>query len=434
MAVAELTAETAPLGLAQDWWFEHGLHDPVYAELDTGIVRTYKIVGDLDEEALRLAVQTVVGRHGALRTRFVRRDRICQLIEPPGDAQIRELDLRNELESSRYALAGAFLGRECTRPFDLEAGPQYRVFLVRVAANEWVFALHVHAVVFDGWSTSIFFHELTTAYAAALERTDPELPRIVEDYAAFAAWEQTHAERNLDYWRGRLSDVHPPELFAPPEGSAPPRQFVEASLFSWWTPELADAIRSTARRHRAGVATLVVAGYASYLAARTGVRDLAIVTLLACRPRPHLEHVIGRFANVLPIRVEVEADATASSLIAQARRSLFDAVKHQHASGAEVARLAKGAPALAFFNYPHVTLGLAGTEVEPFPVDRDEARVDLPEGASPPFEIDLMFRDKGSRMGIEVAYDAARLARAELSAFMGELQESLVRFCATASE
>ena len=428
--MTEIATALAPLGLAQDWWFEVGLGDPVYTALDGGSLRSISLRGDLDEDALRSALALVVARHGAVRTRFVRRDgAVHQVVEPArDDLDVAVVDLRDEPAERRDALAASFLGRECDRAFDVEAGPLYRIFLVRLGDAYWVLTIHFHSLVFDGWSTSIWMRDLTEAYAAARGRP-AELPELAEDYAAFAAWEQTQAERNLRYWRTELAGLQPTVLY-PADRAA--REYVAGLHFDRWDDGLVAAVRAAARALRTGGPTLLLAAYAAFLAGRAGRRDVAVLTLFGCRPRPGLEDVVGRFANALPLRLTLDSGASARDLVATMQRRVFDAVKHEHVSAAEVWRLARGAPMLAFFNYPRAGFAPEGLEVEPFAVERKDVRVALDDGATAPDDFDVLFREAGERTGVQIGYDAGRMSRGEIVSFAEAFRAFVADFVARA--
>ena len=115
-------ATTAPLSSAQQrlWLLERLFpRESTYIE-----PQTMRLSGRLDVEALRRALNEVVRRHGALRTRFPVEDaRPVQVIEPvlvvPGEV----VDLWGLPGPQREREARERARTEALAPFDLARGP-----------------------------------------------------------------------------------------------------------------------------------------------------------------------------------------------------------------------------------------------------------------------------------------------------------------------
>ncbi|RAA04365.1 non-ribosomal peptide synthetase, partial [Ralstonia pseudosolanacearum] len=95
-----------------------------------------RLKGELDEEALRRALDRIVARHEALRTRFeVQEGQAVQLIVPADVGLTLEwVDLSTE-EASEHQL-GLQAEAEARTPFDLEQGPLIRGRLVKLGEQE----------------------------------------------------------------------------------------------------------------------------------------------------------------------------------------------------------------------------------------------------------------------------------------------------------
>src|SRR5690606_22191185 len=120
-----------PLSHAQQrLWFIDRLegHSPEY-----NMPEAVRLRGPLDVAALGRALQAMVDRHEALRTRFVELESgPVQLIEPSLALDVPLLDLRELDAAERAARLDALLRREWDSPFDLRRGPLLRVQLVRL--------------------------------------------------------------------------------------------------------------------------------------------------------------------------------------------------------------------------------------------------------------------------------------------------------------
>ncbi|MCK4140632.1 amino acid adenylation domain-containing protein, partial [Ralstonia pseudosolanacearum] len=114
-----------------------------------------RLKGELDEEALRRALDRIVARHEALRTRFeVQEGQAVQLIVPADVGLTLEwVDLSTE-EASEHQL-GLQAEAEARTPFDLEQGPLIRGRLVKLGEQEHVLLITMHHIVSDGWSQGV---------------------------------------------------------------------------------------------------------------------------------------------------------------------------------------------------------------------------------------------------------------------------------------
>ncbi|WP_164003123.1 condensation domain-containing protein, partial [Pyxidicoccus caerfyrddinensis] len=119
-----------------------------------------RLSGQLDDAALRAALNELVRRHETLRTTFVEQDgrpfqQIASTLELPLDV----VALREEQVQER-------LHAEARRPFDLENGPLLHAVLFRLAAEEHVLLLSLHHIITDGWSMGVLVREVSELYAA----------------------------------------------------------------------------------------------------------------------------------------------------------------------------------------------------------------------------------------------------------------------------
>ncbi|MEO1337581.1 MAG: condensation domain-containing protein, partial [Myxococcota bacterium] len=164
-------ASTAALTFAQRRiWFMEQLApgSPVYNNASViegrGLVRI---------DALQRALDFVVQRHEALRTRFVpESDEAVQVVMPVDEASLRVVsleteDLRDEAPDAREARLRDALIRAAEEPFDLAAGPPMRVRLVLQTEDQWTLAITFHHLVYDAWSSQRFLAEFVAGYIAA---------------------------------------------------------------------------------------------------------------------------------------------------------------------------------------------------------------------------------------------------------------------------
>lgn len=150
-----------PLSYAQSrLWFLNQL-DPGAA--DYNIVLAVRLTGDLNEEALALALDDLVARHEVLRTSYPATDGSPeQLIHPaatvPKLLKVEEAGALGDLP--RLLTDGA------SRGFDLLRELPLRATLIRLDDDEWVLQLVIHHIASDGASLAPLARDISTAYTA----------------------------------------------------------------------------------------------------------------------------------------------------------------------------------------------------------------------------------------------------------------------------
>jgi non-ribosomal peptide synthetase component F len=107
--------------------------------------------------------------------------------------------------------------------------------------------------------------------------------------------------------------------------------------------EVPDALRAQLRAAARGLDTtlfvLTLSAYAMLLHHATGQDDLVIAVPVRGRHRADVEDVFGYFANVLPLRIQIQLDATPRSLIRQVQAQVKAAMSHAEAPLERVAEV-----------------------------------------------------------------------------------------------
>ncbi|WP_327367121.1 amino acid adenylation domain-containing protein [Streptomyces sp. NBC_01217] len=315
----------------QGLWFLDQVkqNDPFYT-----LAWRIDLAGPLDISALTAAVNDVVSRHGALRTRFGDRDgKPVQIVEPVSAMRVPVTDLRRSHEPAREAVVGAACARLVSEPFDLAKGPIFRAEVLRVADDRHVLVLLVHHIVFDGRSMDIVMRELANAYNTA--RAGRPLPvRPAEQYADFAAWQDRHlssgrTDQLLSFWRDQLLDA--PELLPLPISRPRPAEqsYAGAEQRMRLSVPLSAGLHALARSERSTLFMTMLAALQLLLMRYSGRPDVSIGTPVGGRFHSAFEESVGYFVNTLVLRGQLEGDPTFRAFLQQTRRSCLSAYDHQ---------------------------------------------------------------------------------------------------------
>ena len=74
------------------------------------------------------------------------------------------------------------------RAFQLRQEPLFRVLLLRLGDDEYVFSMNMHHIISDGLSLKILMEEFVQGYLA--QGSLAALARLSIDYTDYAAWQQ----------------------------------------------------------------------------------------------------------------------------------------------------------------------------------------------------------------------------------------------------
>jgi hypothetical protein len=285
--------------------------------------------GPLDIGRLEAALQALVRRHEALRTRIERRGRqLWQSVATNPPTALRVVDLTHVREPEQ---AGRQALEEELRTRIDPNGMPLRATLWCLAPQRHLFCLNVHHVASDAWSGALQARELRGLYEQAAGRGQP-LPPVPVQYIDFAARQAAYCAsaaftRDVEYWSRCLAgaDFGAVPLTAP----SAPGERETARLRLAIDGVDTHRLSAWARRERGSLFGLLLALYFRALHELTGRDDVTVASLFANRLRPDLQHTVGFLANLVPLRSRWRPGGTFASLHASVAAELREAFVHQ---------------------------------------------------------------------------------------------------------
>ncbi len=324
-------APPASFGQEQLWFLDQ--FAPGQAVYNVPVV--IRIGGDLDPGALSRALEHLVERHEALRTRLVAdaRSRPVQVIDPPRPPRLETDALTGFEPAERLARLRELVHAAAMRPFDLAEGPLLRARLARLDRTQHALVAVVHHAVFDGWSAKVLLRDLAALYRSEVTGEACQLAELPVQFADYAVWERQRlrgeALAGLErYWRDTLAGAETVEF--PTDRPRPAVDSTEGALAERMTDGgLLAGLRELSRRQGVTMFVTVLASLLALLHRHTGQDDLVVGTASANRHRSELQPLIGFLVNTLPIRCDLSGDPPFTTLLARIKDAVLGAFAHQ---------------------------------------------------------------------------------------------------------
>ena len=397
------------------------------------IFNGWRLKGQLDREALRRALDQIVGRHEALRTTFiVIEGQPIQRITAAAESRFHLVDHYLAGASDAEASFKHLVREEAANEFDLEAGPLIRGRLIRLSEEEHALLITMHHIVSDGWSMGVFIRELSELYGAYVRGEADPLPALEVQYADYAVWQRQWMEGEMlrqqaEYWERTLAGA-PTLLELPTDHPRPAEQdyaggWVRVEL----DEELSRGLKELSKKHGTTLYMTLLAGWGALLARLSGQEEVVTGTPVANRGRMEIEGLIGFFVNTLALRLDVSGSPSVGELLKRVKEQTLTAQQHQDIPFEQVVEIVRPVRSLShsplfqvMFEWQQNAggggLAIPGVELGPLGVASDVvAKLDLT----------LFLRDGGERIVGSLVYATSLFERATVERYLGYLRRLL---------
>ena len=308
-------------------WFAQELIGKVAAN---NIAELITINGLVDEGKFRDAVRVTILEAESLRVRIEQvGEEIFQRLDPDRDPQVATIDVSGDPDA--VTTIKDWVSLDLGRSVNFDAGdPLYTFALFKVSSEKYIWYLRSHHVVCDGYSGMLVARRVAEIYTAVMagcfppERHFGSLRDLVEHDLAYRSSAQFELDR--DFWAREMT--HPPVAIslAPRPGSRSTqilRESIQLSL------RIEKDLRQLAQETGSSLASVMFALLAAYLHRVTGAEDLVIGLPVLARVGREMRSVPGAVANVVPLRIKIDAGMDLTNLVRQVGRSVRQALRHQ---------------------------------------------------------------------------------------------------------
>lgn len=308
------------------------------------IPQAWEAQATLDPAILQRAIDRLLDRHAALRSRFFEEENeFFQDVDEHARALLAVTDLSSMGDDAEEELQRR-LTQEARRPFTLDQAPPIRFHLFRLPQGRDIVFYNIHHIVADARSLQILRAELTTLYKQACGLEEPELLPLPFQFMEFAAWaaENWTAQAlpaQAAYWGAQLAGA-PPALNLRGSREYPERRSAQGSyVLLSLDRECARQLTTIAREEGATLFMVSLAAFAVLLAKLSGSDDVSIGTPFTQRTRPGTEGLIGLFINMLVLRLRIDGSVNFREMVRRTRQTALDAYENSELPFQEVVRL-----------------------------------------------------------------------------------------------
>ena len=407
--------------LQERLWFMERLNpgQPVYNE-----VEAVRLRGELDVEALEVALNAVIARHEILRTTIEAVDGVAMArVRASHVLGLKMIDLAGRGAVERDTELEGLLISEPRVPYHLEEEPDIRATLIRLGEQEHLFILMMHHLICDWSSEGVLWRELSVLYRGYRRNESIELPPLVLQHGDYAVWHreqltETAVADDLAFWKENLRGA-PPLLDVPSDRPRPQEQSYRGGRLRFRINRaLTEAFRELSRREKKSQFALYTAAFDVLLYRYTGQEDILLGVPIAERDLPGIQSMIGFLLHTHVLRTVVKGDLTFRELAGRVQHGALNLYEHRSVPFDRVVRAMQPERSLSYSPLFQVMvnwrdrdqhlcfIGLEGLEIESVLVDSKISK----------FDLTLFLTDMGEEVWAEMEYstdlfDAASIER-----------------------
>ncbi|MEW4370676.1 amino acid adenylation domain-containing protein [Paenibacillus kandeliae] len=285
------------------------------------------ITGPLSVERFQAALQALINKHEPFRTRFAHDDTgYKQWIHAQAEVKLHYISYDDGDVEQHRQQALQSIEQDQRQPFSLATQFPYRLYLFRLADQQYLFYANIHHIMFDRASFAVFMDDLLHHYEhqemSPLSETDIQ-------YADYCFWQQEQMEQgNLalqqQYWLDELQN-YPVLHLKPTEQRRGSGNVFPFSI----EEEVYQRLQQWCRQEGLTLNMGLLSAYHIFLSLYSGQQDLLVATPVAGRTLREVEHTIGFFVNTVLIRSQTDLRQSFQQYVHQVKRKCLQAYANQ---------------------------------------------------------------------------------------------------------
>jgi amino acid adenylation domain-containing protein len=295
----------------------------------------YTIKGDLNILILEKSINTLIERHGSLRTVIQTTDgEPVQNVLEPYPYQLPFENLENLSEAEKAVAVGKFSDENELHLFDLETGPLFIIKLLKINTTEWLLLINMHHAITDGLSVKIFMDELGLIYTALKENKPLELKALPITYPDFAIFQNScltngQCATQLEYWINELKGA-PDLLQLPMDFQRPKNQTYDGDEVQFTIgKEMTKQLHLFSQQNKGSLFVTMLSIFNTLISRYASQEEFLIGIPIAGRTFEEQESIVGMFINNFPLRVTPLENMTFPEMLEMCKKKFYEAYDNQ---------------------------------------------------------------------------------------------------------
>ena len=292
-----------------------------------------RMKGNVNEQALKDAVRSLVNRHDALRAKFVHEGQV-QKFAPHVELEIPTVDLTSLTAADRDARGAQTIRDDAHTPFRLAEGPMVRAQLLKLTPDSWQLIFTAHHIVCDGWSTNVLLDELAKIYNALNAGTSWSLPAPMS-FATYAQSQRQFLEgpdgaKTEAFWLEQFREPAP-LLDLPIDRPRPAiHEFKGATYRTRIGAEAYNSLKKMGAKQKCTLFVTLLSGFQILLSRLSGQDDIVVGIPTAGQSLLEDAILVGHCVNFIPLRGKLKGDPTAAQFLTNTKQTMLAGYEHQN--------------------------------------------------------------------------------------------------------
>jgi bacitracin synthase 3 len=234
----------------------------------------------------------------------------------------------------KEVVAAAYMEEDAAKEFDLEKGPLFRVSLLQLGDEDYVFYYNMHHIISDGWSLEVLGKDAMTFYKAFATGATPNIEPLRIQYKDYAAWQTNLVSQDTyndhkTYWLNQLSGELP-YIDLPGKDVTSNQKTYNGRLLETMIGEQETRLLKQFVAAEGGSLFMAVLATLKVLLYRyTDQKDIIIGTPIAGRDHEDLGNQIGFYLNTLALRNKIDPTGDFTQFYNELKENMLQAYAHQ---------------------------------------------------------------------------------------------------------
>ncbi len=387
-----------------------------------------RIKGEINVDALRQALDSLIVRHESLRTTVatINGEAFLEIVSEL-KCDLPVIDISELGDGKRDEKVRALASEEASSPFDLATSPLFRTKLLKLKADEYVMLVTMHHVISDGWSLAVFFEELSEIYGGITQGVDIHLPELKLQYADFASWQrgplaEEEIARQLEFWAEKLRGAEPLLEFPTDRQRPLVQTYKGANYRNTFSLELLEELRVFSRNEGVSLFMTLLAAFYTLVYRHTNQDDLVLGVPIANRNYGDIERIIGFFANTLALRANLSGSPSFRTFLDHVKGLALESYDNQDVPFEKLVEHLNPKRSLSYnpifqvmfglHNTPPLKQELSGLNLTPIEMNTGTSR----------FDLEVLVRENADGLGVLAEYSTDLFDESTIERFIARFE------------